>query len=467
MSTHTPKKLKVTFCSGTGSVTGANFLVESFPEEGLPNGIKFAIDCGLEQNEKIADDVNWAPFSYNPAELDLLFITHAHIDHIGRIPKIFFDGFQGRIISTPATKDLARYMLEDTCHILSSHDDATDEIKQMYDVTKLDALFDLWDTIEYHHVMNFDGGFKFSFRDAGHVLGSGMLTVEYGTKKMVFTGDLGNSPSPLLRDTEVVDDADYMLMESVYGDRNHERREERHERLQEVIKTAIRKGGALMIPTFSLERTQELLFEINELVENNKIPRVPIYLDSPLGIRLTKVFRQYSHYFNETAQELIKKGDDVFSFPGLEITLDTNESKEILHDDSPKIVIAGSGMSNGGRILHHEKNYLPRPESTLLLTGFQSLGTLGRQIEDGAVEIKIMGEVVPVRAHIEKISGYSGHKDLDHLVDFVSNTAERVKKVFVCMGETKSSLFLAQRLVDYLGVNAVAPEAGTSVELDF
>ena len=257
-----------------------------------------------------------------------------------------------------------------------------------------------------------------------------------------------------------------MIMESVYGDRNHENRSERKKLLETYLEDNFKRKGTLVIPTFSLERTQELLFEINDLVENHRIPAMPIFLDSPLGIKLTSVYQKHTKYFNQNARNLISHGDNIFSFPGLKTTIETQESKNIFRIPNPKIVIAGSGMSNGGRVIHHEQNYLPDPNNTLLLTGYQSMGTLGRQIEDGHKEVKIFGVEVPVRAHIEKISGYSGHKDSDHLIDFVQNTAEKITKVFVCMGEPKSSMFLAQRLRDGLGINAYPPTAGEKIEIE-
>jgi metallo-beta-lactamase family protein len=293
-----------------------------------------------------------------------------------------------------------------------------------------------------------------------------MLELTYNNKKILFTGDLGNSPSPLLPDTEAIKDIDYMLIESVYGDRNHTDRNERRAKLEATIEDNFRRKGTLVVPTFSLERSQELLFEIDQLVENHRVPQMPIFFDSPLGIRLTKVYRKYSSYYNNLAQQLIKEGGDIFSFPGLRSTLLTEESKEIVRAPNPKIVIAGSGMSNGGRILHHEAHYLPDPNNTILLTGYQSQGTLGRLIQDGQKEIRINGQEIPVRANVVFIDGYSGHKDSDHLIEFVEQVADRVKHVFVAMGETKSSLFLAQRLRDYLGLYATAPKEGDVVELD-
>jgi metallo-beta-lactamase family protein len=450
------KTLKLTFAGGTGSVTGANFLVEG-------EGIKFLVDCGLNQGTKMADDKNWDPFIYDPASVDILFITHAHIDHIGRIPKLVHDGFKGKIYSTIPTKDITALMLEDTANILSHGDNEL--LKEIYSPSILEKITHMWTGIDYHQDLAI-GEYIFRYRDAGHVLGSGMLELIYNNKKIVFTGDLGNSPSPLLRDTEPLANVDYLLMESVYGDRNHTERNVRREKLEATIEDNFKRKGTLIIPTFSLERSQELLFEMDQLVEHNRIPQMPIFFDSPLGIKLTKVYAKYTRYFNDFARKIVGEGDDIFNFPGLTSTLLTEESKEILHSVNPKIVIAGSGMSNGGRILHHEANYLPNPNNTILLTGYQSMGTMGRAIQDGATEVHINGQTVAVRAHVVFIDGYSGHKDSDHLIEFVGQVADTVKKVFVVMGEPKSSLFLTQRLRDYLGIEAFAPLENDVVELD-
>ena len=450
------KKLKLTFCSGAGTVTGANFLVEG-------GGKKFLIDCGLIQGSDVDDELNWDDFPYNPAEIDFLFITHAHIDHIGRIPKLINDGFRGKIFSVAPTKDITLYMLEDMANLVSR--DTKYDLSKIYTTENIKKAMDMWKGLSYGEKID-EGDFSFSFKDAGHILGSGMLEIIYNGKKIIFTGDLGNSPSPLLPDTEIIKDADYLIMESVYGDRDHENRNERKKKLEQIIKDNYKRKGVLIIPTFSLERTQELLYEINSLVENNIVPAMPVFLDSPLSIKLTEIYLRSDKFFNKTAQGLIKSGDNLFDFPGLTKTPETEDSKDILKVPSPKIIIAGSGMSNGGRVLHHEKNYLPDKKNILLLTGYQTMGTMGRMIQDGAKKVRIMGQDVFVRAKIVFIDGYSGHKDSSHLVEFVENTAENVKKVFVTMGEPKSSMFLAQRLNDELGVQAHAPDSGDHVFLD-
>ena len=457
MENITENKAKITFYGGTGSVTGSNFLLEI-------DGKKILVDCGLTQGTKLADDINWDPFLYNPKEIDILFITHAHIDHLGRVPKLINEGFRGKIYSTEPTKGLALPMLEDTAGILSNVQNSG--LDKIYSPENTKLALSLWEGFKYHDKLKITPNVEVTFLNAGHILGSAMVEFIYNGKKILFTGDLGNSPSPILPDTEKVTDVDYLIMESCYGDRNHESRNDRQRLLAETIQDNYKRKGTLIIPTFSLERSQELLFELEGLVTNNRIPVMPIFLDSPLAIRLTEVFKQYKNYFNEAAQNMISSGKHLFDFPGLHSTLRSEDSRMISTIPNPKIVIAGSGMSTGGRVVHHERHYLPDPNNTLLLTGYQAVGSPGRLIQEGLKTVHITGEDVPVRSHIVTISGYSGHKDSDGLLNFVEDMQDSVKKIFVVMGEPKSEMFLAQKLRDNLGVNAFVPEQGSSVVLD-
>ena len=458
MENTTGKTAKVTFYGGTSSVTGANFLLEI-------DGLRVLVDCGLTQGEKVADDINWDPFIYNAKEIDILFVTHAHVDHLGRVPKLIKEGFRGKIYSTEPTHGLALPMLEDTAGILSKNTELG--LDKIYSAENIKLSLSLWKGFKYHEDIKITPNVTVNFLNAGHILGSAMVEFIYNGKKIIFTGDLGNSPSPILPDTEIITDADYLIMESCYGDRNHEDRNDRQKFLQETIQDNYKRKGTLIIPTFSLERSQELLFELDGMVTNDRIPVMPIFLDSPLAIRLTEVFKQYKEYFNEAAQKMISPGKYLFDFPGLHSTLRSEESKLIGTVPDPKIVIAGSGMSTGGRVVHHERHYLPNANNTLLLTGYQSVGTPGRLIEEGMKNVRISGEEVVVRAHIVTISGYSGHKDSDHLLEFVQDMQETVKRIFVVMGEPKSEMFLVQKIRDNLGLNASAPEQGSSVVLDF
>lgn len=449
----------ITFYGAARTVTGSNFLLQN--KSGTE---KILIDCGLFQGGRVGERKNRDSFPYEPSSAQALFVTHAHIDHTGRIPKLVREGFRGKIYSTPPTRELAQAMLLDSMRVLQKEAEE-DRLPPLYDEHDVMKTLELWEAVPYHSEVRVGEEWSAVFKDAGHVLGSAMVEFTHQGKKIVFTGDLGNSPAPLLRDTETITDADYLVMEAVYGDRNHEDKNERKGKFEDVIEDTISRGGVLMIPAFSLERTQDLLFELNELIENSRIPKVPVFLDSPLAIKLTEVYRRNEEYFNKETKHEIRTGDDIFKFPMLTFTPNSKDSRAIKDAKSPKVIIAGSGMSNGGRILHHEKNYLPDPKSTLLLVGYQAVGTMGRALAEGAKEVVIKGEKIPVHARVVVIEGYSAHKDSNALFQFVLNTADSVKKVFLVHGEPKSLLFFAQKLRDYLGVNTSVPEEGERVEL--
>lgn len=448
----------LTFHGAAGEVTGANFLLEI-------DGKKILIDCGLHQGERVDEDKNWTPFPYNPADIDYLFVTHAHTDHIGKIPKLIRDGFKGVIYGTEPTKEISELMFADALGLLE--DDAKERGEDMlYSEADIKRAMSLWKVIPYHDKITVTPDLSVTLYDAGHVLGSSMYEFNYKGKKMLFTGDLGNTPTPLLRDTETFTEPHFVLMESVYGDRNHDDKDDRRNKLIEVIEDTVRSHGTLMIPSFSLERTQEVLFELNDLVENGRIPSVPIYLDSPLAIKITEVYRKHIDYLNKNAR-MLSRSDDIFDFPGLKVTRTKDESKAINRAADPKIVIAGSGMMNGGRIVHHARQHAGESRSTLLLVGYQAVGTLGRMFQSGEKRVTINRDTVDVRCRVETISGYSGHKGSDQLVEFVEAISKNVEQVFCVMGETKSQLFLAQRLRDQVGVHATAPREGERVELFF
>ncbi len=447
----------VTFFSGVGTVTGANFLLEG-------EGFRALIDCGMLQGLKEAESFNKADFPYNPDSIDFLFVTHAHIDHIGRIPKLVKDGFRGTIFSTAPTKELAELMLADAARIADSEARANGTLPP-YTTADVTRAFSLWKTLSYHAPHTVSKNLSVTLKDAGHILGSSMflfsITEKDGNKKTIlFTGDLGNSPSTLVKDTEFVNDADYIVIDSVYGDRNHEPKDVREKRFVEIIKETISRKGTLVIPAFSLERAQIIVYQINNLVESGAISPLPVFLDSPLAIRLTDIYERMIGHYNDEVKRDIQGGDKIFHFPKFKETARVAESQHIESVPSPKIIIAGSGMSTAGRVVDHEARYLPNPNNTILLMGYQAIGTLGRKLEEGMKEVVIHEEKVQVRARIENISGYSAHKDSDALVDFIEKALGRLKKVFVVMGEPKSSLFLAQRLRDNFNIEVVVPEKG-------
>lgn len=456
---------KLIFYGGAGSATGANIMLDF-------DNHRILVDCGLLQGGK--ENKNFEPFKYDPANVDFLLITHAHMDHIGKVPKLVRNGFKGKIISTIETMELSKPMLEDAQRVMQTKFPN----QELFNEEDIQKTFSLWTGRKYGERIELFPDCFLEMQNAGHVLGSAILNVTCSATKISFTGDLGNSPSPLLPDTDIPLKPDYIVMESVYGDRNHIDKKERRERLKEAILEGIKKEGTMIVPAFSIERTQVLLYEINNMIEDKEIPPVPVFLDSPLALKVTDIYKKYEKDFKNSVQEEIKRGDDIFDFPGLRIVKSAQDSAEIEKVKGAKIIMAGSGMSEGGRILDHESRILNHAENTLILVGYQAVGTLGRLLEDGAKEVFINKQKIKVKAKIEVIKGYSSHMDSEHLVEFVekANTppnpplgqgreGNKLKKVFVVMGEPKSSLFLAQRIREYLDIDAVYPEEGKEYEL--
>ncbi len=453
--------MKLTFYGGAQMVTGANYLVETKTE-------KLLVDCGLFQEGMGYVHKNYESFPYKVEDIKFLLVTHSHLDHIGRIPKLVADGFKGKIISTAPTKDLSEVALYDSLSLMEEEAEYHGH-QPLFKEEDLKKAMEMWDTIEYDEELKLSPSFKCRFKDAGHILGSAIIEVwaKEGKKerKICFTGDLGNPPVPILKPIEYIDETDYLVIESAYGNRVHEDRSERKKLLERTIEDTVKSGGVLMIPAFANERTQEILFEINELVENGRVPKVPFFIDSPLAAKITEIYKKYTRFYNQEASNLIKSGDQIFKFPGLRFTLTTEESKLINDVPPPKIIIAGSGMLQGGRILHHLKRYLPDEKSTLLFIGYQVKGSLGRLLFDGTKEVKIHNEIIPVRAKILAIGGYSAHADQEMLRFFVSKIKKNIKKVFVVQGEEESVKTLALLIKDYLAIETSTPLQGESFNL--
>lgn len=448
--------MKLTFYGGTGEATGSNYLLES-------GDTSIMIDCGLHQGSHYAETENFQPFAYDPKSISAVFITHSHLDHIGRLPSLLKAGFAGTIYSTPATKDFADLMLYDSEHLLLAEADR-EKKPPLYNDDDITTVLAHWQKLRYHVPVTV-GPFTVELYDAGHILGSAFILVKAEGKTIAFSGDLGNSPAPIIKPTEVLPAVDYCLIESTYGDRVHEDVAERRDLLERAIEDTVRAGGTLMIPTFAMERTQELLFYLHQLFQQGRVPPVPVFIDSPLAIKLTAVYKKYESYFNEDIQALEHGGDDILNFAELQLTLTTEQSKRINDIKPPKIIMAGAGMSNGGRILHHEVRYLPDPRSTILFVGYQATGSLGRKILEGATEVSIFGEMVPVRCNKVNIPGFSAHADQPHLLTWLASARQLLKKVFVVQGEEASSEVLAGKIRDELAIMAEVPKLGEVVEL--
>jgi len=447
----------ITFHGGAGTVTGANFLFDT-------GDTKILIDCGALEREHVCDESNAMPFAYNPADIDVLFVSHAHADHIGRVPRLVNQGFKGIIYSTAATRDLAALMFDDALNVMRI-DAQKHGCSILYEKDDVERTLSLWQTHEYHEHFHV-GEAQVELLDAGHILGSSMIKLTRGERSIIFTGDLGNSPEPLLNDTESPEGVNYIVMESVYGDRLHEHRDERANILRDAIEHTRTQGGVLLIPSFSIERTQILLFEMEKMIEGGMKP-IDVYLDAPLAIRVTEVFRKYPKLLNADVQTHMEGGNDPFIFKKLHVIHDVAESRKIHEAADPKIIVAGAGMSVGGRIRAHESKYLPDPKATVLFVGYQAPGSLGRRIQEGQKNISIDGEQVTVRAAIGGLTGYSGHRDRDGLLEFADNAGPSLEKVFVVMGEPKAELFISQRIHDFIGVEAHVPAAGEKVEINW
>ncbi len=447
--------MKLTFCGGVSEVTGANYLLES-------GDTKILVDCGLHQGSHFSEEHNWDPFSaYNVKEITAVISTHAHIDHTGLLPRLVKAGFHGKVFSTPPTKEFANLLLLDTEHVLL---DEAEKFNRpvLYGVREIEELMNHWEVAPYHQEITI-GPMKVTFYNAAHILGSSIVLVEVEGKRIVFSGDLGNSPAPIIGVTEKLEEVDYCLVESTYGNRLHPPLPEGA--VEDIIEETAKAGGVLMIPAFAMERTQKLLFDINELVENGRIPKIPVFLDSPLAIKVTSVYKNYQDYFDQETRHLLKGDNLLFDFPGLKSTLSVDESKSINEVRPPKIIIAGSGMSQGGRILHHEKRYLSDPKNTILFMGYQSGQSLGAKIQRGDKVVKIHREEVPVRCRVKSLGGYSAHADQGQLIEWLRPMRLSLRKVFVVQGEQEASAALAQKAINDLAVQAEIPVEKKAYEL--
>lgn len=440
-------------------MTGSCHLIET------DSGTRVLVDCGMFQGYSVAHQLNGEPFPFDPRSLDAVILTHAHIDHIGRYPKLVRDGFGGRCFVTHPTRLLSRLMWRDAAQVMK--DDARRHRRPpAYTPQEVDPAFQTLHGMEYGVRVKVSDGFHFTFREAGHIFGSAFVEIEADGKRLVMSGDIGNDDVPILRDTAPRPTADAVVCESTYGDRNHESVRERSGLLKQAIMDVVGRKGTLMIPAFSLERTQEVLYELNGMAEGGEIPRIPIYLDSPLAIKVLPVYHQFPEYYDRDAAEL-SKTDDFFRFPGLHISREASDSRAIDSIKPPKVIIAGSGMMHGGRIMRHLVQYLDDPENILLVIGYQAEGTLGRQVTDGANRVHIEHEDVDVRCEVRKISGYSAHGDREKLLRWLKGNggSGRPAKIVLNHGELGALENLADHCRKEIGAEVFIPGKGETVEV--
>ncbi|MEK7644058.1 MAG: MBL fold metallo-hydrolase [Patescibacteria group bacterium] len=449
--------MKLTFCGASHEVTGSCYLLET-------DGKKFLVDCGMFQGSNFNEGKNFDEFPFNPRDISAIFVTHAHLDHVGRIPKLVKEGFKGRIYLTKGTRELAKLVWEDALEIMN-YEHRKYQQPILYGTEDVAAASAMCQGVDYRAPVT-DSGVRAIFRDAGHIFGSSFIELTAEGKRIIFSGDIGNVDVPILKDTENYGAADVILCESTYGDRLHEDKQTRREIILAMIMEGVRKGGTIMVPSFSIERTQEFLYELHVLQSHDRaLPQIPIFLDSPLAIDATKVFKKYPEYYDAEAAREVMLNEDFLHFPQLVTTYTRAESKTINTVRGPKMVIAGAGMMNGGRILHHAVRYLSDPNSTLIIVGYQAEGTLGRKLYEGADRVVIYGESIPVKCAVKAIGGLSAHGDQKKMLGWIGAGVKKPEKIYCVHGETHAATELAHRIRDNFGIDTYVPNYGETVEL--
>lgn len=464
--------MKLTFLGATHEVTGSCFLLEACEK-------KILVDYGMEQGPDLYENV---PMPISAAEVDMVLLTHAHMDHSGLLPLLYKRGFRGQIFATASTGDLCEIMLRDSAHIQMFEAEwknrkgkraARELVEPLYDMDDAIGALSCFVRCPYDKEVRIGEGLKIRFIDAGHLLGSSSIEVwisEDGIeKKLVFSGDIGNVNQPLIRDPQYPDSADYVIMESTYGDRSHDTPPDYAKALTEVIQRTFDRGGNVVIPSFAVGRTQEMLYFIRQIKQEKMVSGhedFEVWVDSPLAIEATNIFREHMWSdYDEEAIALIQQGINPIGFTGLKTAVTSDESKAINENMTPKIILSASGMCDAGRIKHHLKHNLWRAESTVLFVGYQAAGTLGRALLEGVTNVKLFGEEIEVRAEICRLPGVSGHADNNGLLRWARSFTEKPKKVFVVHGEDTVCEIFADRLRDELGLDAYAPYSGTCYDL--
>ena len=474
--------MKITFLGATRTVTGSNFLVEAC-------GKKFLVDCGMWQGKAELEEENFQEFEFDPKEIDFVLLTHAHIDHSGRIPKLYNEGFKNKIYAHKATCDLCALMLPDSGHIQEMESEWKNRKRMrkgekprdpLYTAEEAAKCLQIFEAVQYDNIIDITDKIHVRFNDAGHMLGSSIIELwvdeEGKTTKTVFTGDIGNNDIPLLSSPTMIEDTDYLVMESTYGSRLHVRNNEKAEMFLDIVAETLDNQGTVVIPSFAVGRTQEILYELNKLKDirtdeefrhkYHTLMKAPVYVDSPLAISATEVFKENMELFDEETQKEIMKGDNPLEFPGLKFTMSTDDSKALNESQEPCIIISASGMCEVGRIKHHLKHNLWNPNSTILFVGYQAPGTLGYSIVHGAKKVKIFGEEIAVNARIEYIEGYSGHADQEGLMNFIYSFIEKPKHIFLIHGEEESQEVLEQKIITDTKLPVTIPDFGDTYEIN-
>ena len=467
--------MKIEFLGAAKVVTGSNYLITT-------DKWKFLIDCGLFQGGKEEEAMNELAFKYDPGEIDFMFLTHAHIDHSGRIPYLVKKGYRSEIYATEATVDLCEIMLLDSANIQESDAEWENKrrirsgkapIEPLYTMEDAQRSLSYFRPCHYEEIIKVNDEISFRFTDAGHILGSSILELwiveNNETVKVVFSGDLGMPNKPLLKDPAFIKSADYLIMESTYGNSVHDDYAKSMDELTQIIDRVSERGGTVMIPSFAVGRTQELIYQLNNYYSKDTIhehQRIPIYIDSPMAIRATKAFMDNAYYFDDETKEIIRSGDNIFEFPNLHYVNSVEESKALHRVNYPRVIISSSGMANAGRIRHHLKHGLWDERNAVVFIGYQAIGTLGRILLDGAEKVKLLGEEIAVKAEIFDLVGFSAHADEPMLLDWLNHFEKKPVKIFLTHGEEDESVPLAKTINEMFHIDTIVPSLNDEYSLN-